>query len=130
MADAHRNFSYSTVATAPAPASSGTSLVVAIGDGVRFPPAPFNATIWPTASQPLATNAEIVRVTAIATDTLTIARAQEGSLARTVVAGDQIAATITTEWMNRIEGDLTDNDGIFNIYGEIVSPVYDDGVQL
>jgi len=63
MADVHKNFAYSTVATAPSPASSGTSLVVQAGDGAKFPTVPFNATVWPAGLQPLTTNAEIVRVT-------------------------------------------------------------------
>lgn len=93
--DALANFAYSTVATAPSPATSGTSLIVAAGDGARFPAVPFNAVVWPVGALPLATNAEIVRVTNIATDTLTIVRAQESSSARTIVAGDQIDAAIT-----------------------------------
>lgn len=101
--DAHSNFSYSTVATAPSPATTGTSLVVAAGEGARFPAAPFNAVIWPTGVQPLSTNAEIVRVTARATDTLTITRTQEGTSARTVVVGDQIAANITNKTLTDIE---------------------------
>lgn len=103
MADAHKNFAYSTVATAPSPASSGTSLVVAAGEGALFPAVPFNVTVWPAGVQPLSTNAEIARVTAISTDTLTITRAQESSVARSVVAGDQIAATITNKTLTDIE---------------------------
>lgn len=101
--DAHSNFAYSTVATAPSPATSGTSLVVTAGQGALFPAAPFNAVIWPTGAQPLSTNAEVVRVTAIATDTFTITRTQEGSSARTVVVGDQIAANITAKVLTDIE---------------------------
>ena len=100
MSDAIKNFAYSLVATAPSPASSGTSLIVTAAQGTYFPTVPFNATIWPTASQPTNTNAEIVRVTAIGTDTLTIVRQQEGTSARTVVIGDQIAATITAKSIN------------------------------
>lgn len=104
MVDAHKNFAYSTVATAPSPASSGTSLVVAAGEGALFPAVPFNASVWPTGVQPLTTNAEIVRVTNIATDTLTITRTQESTSARAVVVGDQIAATITNKTLTDIEG--------------------------
>jgi hypothetical protein len=93
--DAFKNFAISAVATAPSPASAGTSLVVTSGHGARFPAPPFNVTIWPSAALPDPTNAEIVRVTAIATDTLTITRAQESTSARTVVVGDLLAATIT-----------------------------------
>lgn len=104
MADAHANFAYSTVATAPSPASSGTSLVVASGNGALFPAAPFNATVWPAGAMPLATNAEIVRVTAKSTDTFTIARSQEGSGARSIGVGDQIAASITAKTLTDAEG--------------------------
>lgn len=104
MPDAHLNFAYSLVATAPSPATSGTSLVVTAAQGVLFPGVPFNATIWPVNSQPITTNAEIVTVTAISTDTLTIVRAQEGSVARTVIIGDQISATITNQSLTDVEG--------------------------
>ncbi len=108
MPDAHKNFAYSTVATAPSPASSGTSLILAAGDGAKFPAVPFNATVWPAGVNPITTNAEIVRVTAVVTDTLTITRAQEGSSARSVIVGDQIAATITAKTLTDIEN-LTPN---------------------
>ena len=101
--DAHKNFSYSTVATAPSPADSGTSLVVAAGDGTKFPTVPFNCTVWPTGVDPSTTNAEIVRVTNISTDTFTITRAQESSTARSIVVGDQIAATITSKTLTDVE---------------------------
>lgn len=103
MPDQHKNFAYSTVATAPSPATSGTSLTVAAGHGARFPAVPFNATVWPAGAQPTVDNAEIIRVTAIATDTFTIVRAQEGTTARAVVVGDQVAATITKKTMDDIE---------------------------
>lgn len=101
--DSHKNFAYSTVATAPSPATSGTSLVVAAAGGAKFPTPPFNASIWPIGVQPTSANAEIVRVTGISTDTLTITRAQEGSSARTVVIGDQIAATVTSKTFTDVE---------------------------
>jgi len=106
VADAHANLAYSSVATAPSPATSGTSLTVAAGDGAKFPAVPFNATVWPAGAIPLTTNAEIVRVTARATDTLTITRTQEGTSARSVVVGDQIAATITAKSLTDIETDV------------------------
>jgi hypothetical protein len=105
LVDAHKNFAYSLVATAPSPASSGTSLVVTAADGAKFPAVPFNATIWPAGAQPTTANAEIVRVTLISTDTFTITRAQESSSARTVVIGDQIAATITAKTLTDVEHD-------------------------
>jgi hypothetical protein len=107
MADLHKNFAYSTVATAPSSATAGTSLVVAAADGAKFPTPPFNATVWPASSQPTATNAEIVRVTAISTDTFTITRKQEGSNVRSIAVGDQIAATITAKTLTDAESPLT-----------------------
>lgn len=101
--DAHANFAYSTVATAPAPAASGTSLVVATGDGAKYPSTPFNAVIWPSGASPTEANAEIVRVTGIVGDTLTIVRDQEGTSSRTIVVGDQIANAITAKVITDIE---------------------------
>lgn len=110
MPDLHKNFAYSTILTAPVPATSGTSLVVASGDGTKFPTVPFNCTVWPISSQPSTTNAEVIRVTAIATDTFTIVRAQEASTARSVIVGDQIAATITAKTLNDVETQQTEVD--------------------
>jgi len=100
--DALKNFAYSLVATPPSPATSGTSLVVTAGQGALFPTAPFDATIWPAGVQPLSTNAEIVRVTAVSTDTFTITRAQYGTTARSITAGYQIAQTITANLFNQL----------------------------
>ena len=93
--DALNDFAYSLVATPPSPATSGTSLTVTAGQGALFPAPPFSATIWPAGVQPLSTNAEIVRVTAVSTDTFTITRAQEGTTAQSITAGYQIAQTVT-----------------------------------
>jgi len=102
MVDAVKDFAYSTVATAPSPATTGTSLTLQSGTGALFPAAPFSATVWPTGVLPLMSNAEIVRVTAVATDTFTITRAQEGTAAQTIVAGWQIAQTITAAFISEI----------------------------
>lgn len=121
--DALKNFAYSTVATAPSPASSGLSLIVGAGHGTRFPAVPFNATIWPTGAVPDPNSAEIVRVTGISTDTLTIVRAQESSSARTVIVGDQIAATITKKTLDdlRFVEQTTTSTGTQNDFA-ITSP--------
>jgi hypothetical protein len=103
MPDAHKNFAVSLVATAPSPALSGTSLVVTAADGAKFPTAPFNATICPVGAAPTGTNAEVVRVTAVSTDTFTITRAQESSSARSVIVGDQIFASITAKTLTDAE---------------------------
>lgn len=103
MADSHANFSYSTVLTAPSPATSGTSVTLATGGGALMPTAPFNATIWPAGVAPISSNAEIARVTAKAGDVLTITRAQEGTAARAVIVGDQVVAAVTAKTLTDIE---------------------------
>ena len=107
MADAHKNFAASHVATAPSPAASGTSLVVTAGEGALFPAVPFNAVICPAGENATAANAEIVRVTTISTDTFTIARTQESSSARTVLAGDRIYAGPTAKTLTDVEAAAT-----------------------
>lgn len=101
--DAHKNFAYSTVLTAPSPATSGTSLGIQASDGAGFPAVSFNAVVWPAAQLPTRANAEIVRVTANAADVFTITRAQESSVARSIIVGDQIAACITLKTLTDIE---------------------------
>lgn len=113
--DLHKNFAYSTVATAPSPATSGTTLIVQAGAGASFPTPPFNAVVWPAGAQPLSTNSEIVRVTGISTDTLTIVRGatsggglngEPNNQNRSIIIGDQIDAGLTVRSMTDIENDL------------------------
>jgi hypothetical protein len=113
MTDQHPLLGYSTVLTPPSPATSGPSLILAAGGGTALAGAavpPFNVTVWPTGVQPVRANAEILRVTNIATNTLSIERAQEGSSARAIVAGDQIAATITPKSFADVAGDWQPSD--------------------
>lgn len=107
--DFHKNLAYSTVATAPSPATSGTTLSVAAGHGTRFPAVPFNATVWPLNVIPDPSNGEIIRVTSKgAGDNWTIVRQAEvgGTAARSIVVGDQIAATITNKSLTDIESSV------------------------
>lgn len=101
--DAHVNFGYSVVLAPPSPPASGTSLILAAGGGALMPTAPFNAVVWPVGALPLGGNAEVVRVTAISTDTLTIVRQQEGSSARAITVGDQFSAAITAKTLTDVE---------------------------
>lgn len=105
MVDLHTNLAVSLVATAPSPASSGTSLVITAGDGAALfsQAVPYNCLVWPANTLPTRANAEIVRVTARTTDTLTITRAQEGTTARSIVVGDQIAIAVTAKTFTDIE---------------------------
>jgi hypothetical protein len=102
MADAYANFAYGVVLTPPMPATTGTSLTLNAGQGAQFPVVPFNATVWPIRSVPTYPNAEIVRVTARAGDTLTLVRQQEATQARAIIAGDQIAATLTKKMIDEL----------------------------
>lgn len=79
-----KNLATSTVATAPVTATAGTSLVVAAGEGVLFPATPFYAIVHPDGALPAFSNAEIVQVTNVSTDTLTIVRAQLTSVAKSI----------------------------------------------
>lgn len=102
--DAHTNLAVSAVATAPSPATSGTSLVVTTGHGSSmFPAAPFYITVGATASTFTRSNAEVMRVTNKSTDTFTVVRAQGGTTARTVIVGDVVAATFTAEMLRSLE---------------------------
>jgi len=65
-------------------ASGDTSLTLQSGDGARFAAAPFNAVIYNSTDYTRPSDdpsREIVRVTAISTDTFTISRGQEGTSA-------------------------------------------------
>lgn len=90
--DDHTNFAYSTVAVAPSPASSGGSLTIQSADADGWPRPPYNVVVWPTGARPTRSNAEIARVTSGTPESpvLTITRAQEGTTARSVQAGDQV----------------------------------------
>src|SRR5206468_2357178 len=77
---------------------------------------------WPAGDQPLVTNAEIVRVTAISGDTLTITRTQEGTTARAILVGDQIAATITAKVLTDAETSPTPQLTLFAANGTWAKP--------
>jgi len=123
--DQHKNFAISTVLIAPSPPTTGTTLTVQSGNGALFPTPPFNATVCPLGAIATATNSEIVRVTSVGTDTLTIVRAQEGSTARTILVGDLIAATVTAKAFTDIETTpyaRTDLTNVFAGVQEISGP--------
>lgn len=106
--DARKNFAYSTIAVAPSPDTSGTSLEVQAADGAKFAAVSFNAVVWPQGVQPTTTNAEVIRVTNKGSgDDWTIQRTQEGSSARAIQVGDQIMAGLTSKSLTDIEEYLT-----------------------
>lgn len=106
--DTHSTLAYSIVATGPG--TSGLSLAVTPGDGAKFA-FPQNATVWPINTLPTKSNAEIVRITGISGDTLTIVRAQEGTTAQNITAGFQIANGVTSKTLTDIEGKTVNQRG-------------------
>ncbi len=107
--DAHKNLAKATVAVAPSPATSGTSLTITAGFVSLFPAVPFNATVYPPNVAPTAANAEIVRVTNITGDIFTITRAQESSTAKSIAVGWTIANTISAKVITDIEAAINLN---------------------
>jgi len=97
MANNYSNLSTGTVLTAPSPAGSGTTLVLNSGEGARMPTTNFFATIHPDYTFPTFDNAEIVEVTNVSTDTLTITRAQRSSSAKAIAAGWRVTAGIYSD---------------------------------
>ena len=91
------NFARTAVATAPIPATSGTALTVTSGHGARLYAG--TAVLHPVSSDPTPANAEVVTITDVTGDVVTITRAQESSTARTVVVGDVLTQGITAgDW--------------------------------
>lgn len=91
------NFARTNVATAPTPATSGTTLTVTSGHGARLYAG--TAVLHPADATPTPANAEVVAITDVTGDVVTITRAQESSTARTVVVGDVLTQGITAgDW--------------------------------
>lgn len=107
--DVHKNLAASTVAVPPSPQTSGTTLTVTTGTGARFGAPPFPATIGPPAAAVVAfaATAEVVYVTGVTGDVLTVVRAQESTTARSVNVGDVIEAGITAKTITDIESAIT-----------------------
>jgi hypothetical protein len=104
--DNFANLAYGIVSGPPAPVDSGSTLTLEAGNGARFPAAPFQVTIWPIRQIPDPTNAEIASCTAVAGDTLTLLRAQQGTAPRRIVVGDQVALTVTKKLIDDLTAPL------------------------
>lgn len=102
--DIAKNFAKATVSTGYN--AVATSIDLTTGHGAKFPAAPFNVVWWNStdyADPSEDPNVEIVRVTAISTDTLTVTRAQEGTSASTKNTGGKtykMAEGPTADWFN------------------------------
>lgn len=96
--DGHKNFALAPIAVAPAPALSGLVLTLQAGGGALMPTTAFDAPCWPPGVAPSAGNAEIVRVSSIVGDVVTLsARAQQGTVAKSIEAGWQFANMLTAK---------------------------------
>lgn len=81
------NSAYGTLASGIT--TSDTTIVLSAGNGARFPT--FGVDDWGYATLVNSANTkEIVKITARSTDTLTVARAQDGTSATAYLAGDRI----------------------------------------
>jgi hypothetical protein len=102
MAVLYTNNATSTLASAIT--NSATSLAVATGTGTRFP-APSGGDFF-YATLVSGNTVEIVKVTARATDTLTVTRAQEGTTAAAFNAGATVELRITAGMLDQIKTDI------------------------
>lgn len=93
------NFLFSNTATATLASSvtaAATTIQLNSGAGSQFP-APAASAVFHATLADVSGNTEIVRVTARATDTLTVVRAQEGTSARNFAAGSRFELRLTAE---------------------------------
>jgi len=150
MLDPTGNFIISTVDTAPDTPDEGLTLTVDSVDEGLFTSlmvtGAFNAVVWPLGVEPRITNAEIIRITDITDGVFTIERGQEGTTARNIASGWNIAVTptsktITDIWEEielrfnktggEISGDATITDGnaleLENPDGDSVASLYNNG---
>jgi hypothetical protein len=98
--DAYTNLANGLVAIPPDPPNSGTTITLQSGHGARFQITPFNLILAPPGDIPDPTNTEIARVLDITGDVLTLVRAQENTVARTVQVGDIVSSRTTAKWLD------------------------------
>lgn len=92
-----------TVLVAPVPDTSGTALTLETGEGALFPSLPIMCQVSP--------GSEIVQVTGVVGDVLTIVRAQEGTLAEPIGVGATLTPTQPfVNWIAFTAGYATDGE--------------------
>jgi hypothetical protein len=93
------NFGYGTVVTAP---SVGNGQVMTVS-AMPLPTPPFDFVVWPPESHPLTGNAEVLRCTARTGVNCTVTRKTQGSLERSIGAGDQVMAAVTKGLLEQLD---------------------------
>lgn len=86
-----KDFAVGLVLTAPSPATTGTTLTLRAGEGATMPNPPFYVTATPPGQLTTLGTSEKLLVTAVASDTLTIVRAQGSTTAKSIAANWIIA---------------------------------------
>lgn len=108
--DPHTDLASSTVqagSTIIGSTAAGTTIILATGDGTKFPSGgAFYVTLAPASTDPALPGSEIVRVTR-STDTLTVATGGRGqgttTALATIAAGWQVIAGLTSEYLTQLE---------------------------
>lgn len=120
--DNKADLSIGVVATAPSPATSGTSLTLEAGQGDIMPDTPFKALAYPPGQVPTRVNAEIIRVTEVSGDTLTITRGlgvteeqsiDEGWIISNNVFADDFVSTVSTVVKGTVTGSVNGTNKAF-----------------
>ncbi len=118
MAVKFANNAYSTLAASIS--DSATSITLTTGEGARFPSLTgadyFYATLIDSSN-----NLEIVKVTARATDVLTVTRAQESTTARAYTSGDRIELRVTAAGLDAIAADSSIAGDGLDLTGDTLS---------
>jgi len=96
MAEYRKNLANAIVGTMTA-STTATSIPLQAGYGTTMPAVPFFMTYTPPSQLSTMGNSEIVLVSAISVDTLTVVRAQKGTTARSIGTGWICSASILRE---------------------------------
>lgn len=102
-----------------------TSITLVSGDGAKLPTPPFNLVWYDENSYPDVVsdpNKEIIRVTAISADTLTVDRGQEGTTAVAHTDGTMIN-TITKKMLDDINTHITNTSNPHNVTASQVGAI-------
>jgi hypothetical protein len=86
-------------------AAGATSITVQTGHGARFPSVSGSDYFYATLTNSAGTTNEVVRVTARATDALTVVRGQDGTTAAAWNAGDRIELRMTKAMLDDFKAD-------------------------